>query len=112
MISLISGDRGGGMIKNDLVHAVEEETNLNHSRAAAIVEAIINIIKKGLAEDGEVQIRGFGSFRVVNKKTGFGRDIRRQRRVTIAKGKRIKFTCGQELKALALKPGGRASPRR
>lgn len=112
MISLILGRQGAGMIKNDLILTVEKETNLSHSRAVAVVEAIINIIKKGLVEDGEVRIRGFGSFRVVNKKTGYGRDIRRQRRLVIGKGKRIKFCCGQELKTIALRAGAGTGHRR
>jgi nucleoid DNA-binding protein len=54
-----------------------------------------------------VEIRGFGSFKVVAKKTGFGRDIRRQKQIRIEKGQRIKFRPGQELKTLLskTKPG-------
>lgn len=90
------------MIKNDLVSAIERNTNLSRSKAIALVEAILKYLKKGLIETGEVEIRGFGNFRVMNKKTGVGRDIRRQSRVAIPKGKRIKFCCGQELKGLIL----------
>ena len=32
------------------------------------------------------------------KKTGYGRDIRRQKQIHITQGKRIKFRSGQELK--------------
>lgn len=88
------------MIKNDLVSAIEKNTNLSRSKAVALVEAILKFLKKGLIETGEVEIRGFGSFRVMNKKTGVGRDIRRRSRIDIPKGKRIKFYCGQELKGL------------
>ncbi len=91
------------MIKNDLVVALEKNTNLSRSKAISLVEAIIKYIKKGLVTEGAVEIRGFGSFRVLNKKTGIGRDIRRQRRVLIAEGKRIKFCCGRDLKAINLK---------
>jgi nucleoid DNA-binding protein len=35
---------------------------------------------------------------VVSKKTGFGRDIRREKQIKIREGKRIKFRPGQELK--------------
>jgi nucleoid DNA-binding protein len=34
----------------------------------------------------------------VDKKTGYGRDIRRKKQIKIEKGKRIKFRSGQELK--------------
>jgi len=39
----------------------------------------------------------------VPKKTGFGRDIRRQKQIRIEKGQRIKFRPGQELKTLLSK---------
>ncbi|MCX7973616.1 MAG: HU family DNA-binding protein [Candidatus Aminicenantes bacterium] len=90
------------MIKNDLVLAIEKNTNLSHSKAITLVEAILKFLKQGLIEDGEVEIRGFGSFRLMNKKTGIGRDIWRKSRLAIPKGKRVKFCCGQELKGLIL----------
>jgi integration host factor subunit beta len=55
-------------------------------------------MKEALSRKQKIEIRGFGSFRVVDKKTGFGRDIRRKKQIKIEKGKRIKFRSGQELK--------------
>jgi nucleoid DNA-binding protein len=37
----------------------------------------------------------------MGKKTGYGRDIRRQKQIKISEGKRIKFRCGQELKHIS-----------
>ncbi len=90
------------MIKNDLVAAIEKNINLSHSKSVAFVEVILKYLKKGLIETGKIEIRGFGSFRVLNKKTGFGRDIRRKSQIAIPEGKRIKFFCGRELKGLIL----------
>jgi len=63
-----------------------------------IVEAILSSLKEALADEEKIEIRGFSSFKVVKKKTGFGRDIRRKRQIKIKKGKRIKFRPGQDLK--------------
>lgn len=90
------------MIKNDLVLAIEKATNLSHSKAAIFVETILKFLKKGLLEEGEIEIRGFGTFRVTNKKTGIGRDIRRKSRVAIPEGKKVKFCCGQDLKGIVV----------
>ena len=57
-------------------------------------------VKDALAGSQKVEIRGFGSFKVVAKKTGFGRDIRRKKQIKIAEGRRVKFRCGQDLKHL------------
>jgi nucleoid DNA-binding protein len=91
------------MIKNDVALALEKKTDFNRARSLLVVESILNSLKDALAKNEKVEIRGFGSFRVVAKKTGFGRDIRRQKQIKIEKGKRIKFRPGQELKTLLAK---------
>jgi integration host factor subunit beta len=86
------------MIKNDIALAIEKGTEFNRAKSLLIVESILKSLKAALEKSQKVEIRGFGSFRVVDKKTGFGRDIRRKKQIKIEKGKRIKFRSGQELK--------------
>jgi nucleoid DNA-binding protein len=95
------------MIKNDIALAIEKKTEFNRAKALSIVEGVLESLKTALAGREKVEIRGFGSFKVVAKKTGFGRDIRRQKQIRIEKGQRIKFRPGQELKTLLskTKPG-------
>jgi len=87
------------MIKNDIALAIEKSTEFNRAKSLLIVESILKSLKGALAKNQKVEIRGFGSFRVVDKKTGFGRDIRRKKQIKIEKGKRIKFRSGQEFKS-------------
>ena len=95
------------MIKNDVALAIEKKTEFNRAKSLLIVEAVLGSLKTALTKREIVEIRGFGSFKVVAKKTGFGRDIRRQKQIRIEKGQRIKFRPGQELKTLLskTKPG-------
>jgi integration host factor subunit beta len=95
------------MIKNDVALAIEKKTEFNRAKSLLIVEAVLGSLKTALTKKEKVEIRGFGSFKVVAKKTGFGRDIRRQKQIRIEKGQRIKFRPGQELKTLLskTKPG-------
>jgi nucleoid DNA-binding protein len=86
------------MIKNDIALTIEKGTEFNRAKSLLLVEAILGAMKTALENDQKIEIRGFGSFRVVDKKTGFGRDIRRKKQIRIEKGKRIKFRSGQELK--------------
>lgn len=86
------------MIKNDIALIIEKGTEFNRAKSLLIVEAILNAMKTALENEQKIEIRGFGSFRVVDKKTGFGRDIRRKKQIRIEKGKRVKFRSGQELK--------------
>ncbi len=91
------------MIKNDVALAIEKKTEFNRAKSLLIVEAVLESLKTALTNKEKVEIRGFGSFKVVAKKTGFGRDIRRQKQIRIEKGQRIKFRPGQELKTLLSK---------
>ena len=89
------------MIKNDIALAIEKNSEFNAAKSLLVVEAILESLKDALANGEKVEIRGFGSFKVVAKKTGYGRDIRRKKQIHITEGKRIKFRSGQELKAIA-----------
>ncbi len=86
------------MIKNDLASLLERKANFSRAKAALTVETILETIKKALLAGEKIEIRGFGSFRVMPKKTGFGRDIRRNRQIPIAGGRRVKFRPGQDFK--------------
>lgn len=86
------------MIKNDIALAIEEKSEFNRARSLQIVETILASLKEAMMRDEKIEIRGFASLKVVSKKTGYGRDIRRKKQIKIKKGKRIKFRPGQELK--------------
>ncbi len=86
------------MIKNDIALAIEKNSEFNRAKSLFIVECVLKALKEALAKNQKIEIRGFGSFKVVNKKTGYGRDIRRKKQIKIKKGRRIKFRSGQKLK--------------
>lgn len=86
------------MIKNDIALNIEEKSDFNRAKSLLIVETILDTLKDALNEDEKIEIRGFASFKVVSKKTGYGRDIRRNKQIMIKDGKRIKFRPGQDLK--------------
>ncbi len=86
------------MIKNDIALDIEKNTEFNRAKALQLVESILAALKQAIEKEEKIEIRGFASFKVVSKKTGYGRDIRRKKQIKIKKGKRIKFRPGQELK--------------
>jgi len=86
------------MIKNDIVLEIENKSEFNRAKSLSIVENILASLKESLVKNEKIEIRGFASFKVVSKKTGYGRDIRRKKQIKIKKGKRIKFRPGQDLK--------------
>lgn len=86
------------MIKNDIALLIEEKSELNRVKSLQMVDTILASLKEALSNEEKIEIRGFASFKIVSKKTGFGRDIRRKKQIKIKKGKRIKFRPGQDLK--------------
>jgi nucleoid DNA-binding protein len=92
------------MIKNDIALEIEKKSEFNGAKSLLIVETILEALKDALAGKEKVEIRGFGSFKVVAKKTGYGRDIRRKKQIHITQGKRIKFRCGQDFKNISARP--------
>lgn len=88
------------MIKNDIALMIEDQSSFNRAKSLLLVETILTSLKEALKNNEKIEIRGFASFKVVNKKTGYGRDIRRKKQIKIKEGKRIKFKPGQELKNL------------
>lgn len=86
------------MIKNDIALMIEDQSSFNRAKSLLLVETILTSLKEALKNNEKIEIRGFASFKVVNKKTGYGRDIRRRKQIKIKEGKRIKFKPGQELK--------------
>jgi nucleoid DNA-binding protein len=88
------------MIKNDVALVIEKKTDFNRAKSLQIVETVLEALKNALAASEKIEIRGFGSFKVVAKKTGFGRDIRRKKQIKITEGRRVKFRSGQDLKRM------------
>jgi len=88
------------MIKNDIALVIEKKTDFNRAKSLQIVETVLGALKNALAASEKIEIRGFGSFKVVAKKTGFGRDIRRKKQIKITEGRRVKFRSGQDLKRM------------
>ncbi len=86
------------MIKADIAKSIEKNSEFNRTESLLIVKTILHFLREALARGEKIEIRGFGSFKVVPKKTGYGRDIRRNIQIEIKKGKRIKFRPGQDLK--------------
>jgi len=86
------------MIKNDIALAIEEKSDFNRAKSLLLVEKVLNSLKEALENNEKIEIRGFASFKVVSKKTGYGRDIRRKKQIRIKEGKRIRFKPGQDLK--------------
>jgi len=94
------------MNKGDLVQAVFKTLGNGTSRAQAerCVDAVIEGIRTGLKRDKSVQLVGFGTFRVADRKARAGVNPKTGEKIKIKASKSVKFAAGKDLKA---KVGGR-----
>lgn len=94
------------MNKGDLVQAVFKNLGNGGSRAQAerCVDAVIEGIRTGLKRDKSVQLVGFGTFRVADRKARLGVNPKTGEKLKIKASKSVKFTAGKDLKA---RVGGR-----
>lgn len=82
------------MNKSELVELVAEKTEMSKKDSEKAVKAVLESITDGLVKGDKVQLVGFGTFEVRNRKAREGRNP--------ATGEKIKI---KALKVPAFKPG-------
>jgi nucleoid DNA-binding protein len=78
------------------------------SKAAATraLNAVLSAIETGIKKDGEVQLVGFGTFKIKSRPARKGRNPGTGAVIKIKASKTVAFKCGSALKAIA----GKARP--
>jgi DNA-binding protein HU-beta len=91
---------GGDMNKAQLVDVVQKELGKETSKAAAerALDAVLRSIRRGVATGGQVQIVGFGTFRVSKRAARMGRNPKTGEAIQIKASKTVRFSAGQGLK--------------
>lgn len=88
------------MNKAELVESVQASLGKDTSKALAerAVEAVIDGIKLGLKKGKSVQLVGFGTFKVVQRKARTGVNPKTKEKIKIKASKGVKFSAGKDLK--------------
>jgi DNA-binding protein HU-beta len=88
------------LIKLDIVNDVLNRTGITKTKAEIAVDTVFESMKKALAANDRIELRGFGVFNVRPRKTGIGRNPRTGAVVNIPPGKAVRFKPGKELQTL------------
>ena len=86
------------MNKGELVELVAGETGDSKAAAGRAVDAVLGSIVKGLTKDKTVQLVGFGTFNVRQRKARQGRNPQTGETITIQASRTVGFKPGKELK--------------
>ena len=85
------------MTKQQLIEAVAAATEKSKSDVESIVDSLIGEIGKGLRAGERVDLRGFGSFSVKDKKARQGRNPKTGETIQIAARRAAAFKPSKEL---------------
>ena len=88
------------MLKSDLIDRVAMRTNLTKLQTKLVVNSFINTITESLSEGTNIEIRGFGSFRIRERNARIGMNPKSGQRISIPAKKVPYFRAGKELKLI------------
>jgi nucleoid DNA-binding protein len=88
------------MNKAQLIEIVQKQLGKDVSKAAAerALNAVIGAIGRGLKTGSQVQLVGFGTFRVSKRAARMGRNPKTGEQIQIRASKTVRFSAGQGLK--------------
>ncbi len=88
------------MNKAELVAAIVEDSGLSKKDAEAAVKSFVNVVSEELQKKEKVQLIGFGTFEVSERKARTGRNPRTGETIKIKKTSVPKFKPGASLKKM------------
>jgi integration host factor subunit alpha len=88
------------MIKADIIDLVHEKIGFSRHEAADVVEAALDTLKEALQKGERVQIVGFGSFMVRQKKERVGRNPKTGKEIVIVPRRVLTFKPSKILRDL------------
>jgi DNA-binding protein HU-beta len=87
------------MNKADLIEAVAQDLELSKAAAERSVNTILETIKKGVKKDKLVQLIGFGTFSIRQRKARSGRNPQTGEEIKIKASKSVGFKAGKSFKS-------------
>ncbi|HEX7076955.1 MAG TPA: HU family DNA-binding protein [Candidatus Eisenbacteria bacterium] len=88
------------MTKADLVDEISTRTKISKSETATIVDQLLNAISRALSEGKHIEIRGFGTFKVRERKARKARNPRSGAEVMVPAKLVPVFKASNELKGM------------
>jgi nucleoid DNA-binding protein len=86
------------MNKADLVEIVAKDLEVSKAQAEKSINTIVEAIKLGVRKDKVVQLIGFGTFTIRNRKARTGRNPQTGDEIKIKASKSVGFKAGKSFK--------------
>jgi len=94
------------MNKTELIEAIATRSKTTKAQTSAMLNGMLEVVQKTLADGNNVQLVGFGTFSVTERAGREGRNPATGKTMTIPAKKVVKFKAGKTLSdaAAAIKP--------
>ena len=93
------------MTKADLVEQISSSTGVSRQHTALIVDGVLDAVSRALSDGKHLEIRGFGTFKVRERRSRRARNPRSGTEVLVPAKLVPVFKPSKELKALVLEEG-------
>ena len=84
--------------KEDIAEMLSEITGDSAAHSKKVVDGLVGIIKDVLSKGQPIQIRGLGTFKVVDRKGKIAHDFKTGKELIVPARKAVKFIPGKDLK--------------
>jgi integration host factor subunit alpha len=86
--------------KNNVLREIYSNLGIPITFSGKILDSILEIIAEGLNKNSKVKISGFGTFKIINKKSRIGRNPKSQELYTIKPRKVVSFYPSKEVRKI------------
>ena len=88
----------GNITKKDLVEKISDRTGLTQVDTKIVVESFLEAVSKAMCEGTNIEIRGFGRFKIKEKKARMARNPRTNVHIQVEAGQKPVFEASRELR--------------
>ncbi len=89
------------MTKSVLIEKISEKVgSLTRKQTEIVVETVFDTMKEALSKGDKIEIRGFGNFRLKNRKPRIARNPKTGEKVEVPGKRVLHFKAGKELRGL------------
>jgi nucleoid DNA-binding protein len=89
--------KGISMTKKEIARMISEEVGLTNQKTLQVVQRLLDVVIEVLANEGQVELRNFGVFKIKTRSSRTGRNPKTGEPIIIPERSNITFKAGKEM---------------
>jgi len=91
------------LTKADIIEVISESVSITKKDIGIVIDKFFDKVKKGIASNEHIELRGFGTFGTKERKARIARNPKTNEKIQVPEHRVPYFKAGKELKALVTK---------